>query len=96
MERALYTKGPWVIEAIDDEEANIMSGKLHIAKTDGGLQTYYDHGNAHLISAAPDMYESLDEMIHAIEYLAKKAPYLSDLHALARAKEAIAKAEGKS
>ena len=103
-----YTKGNWKAE----QQKNLASGKYEyvvkipvndvtdrVVATTPYARTFNDHeANAHLISAAPDMYEALKEIKeYCAEYaeengLEDNAPmwaFISD------AQSAIFKAEGK-
>ncbi len=61
---------------------HIWSGDRHIADVD-------DHNDGHLIAAAPDMQEALDELI--IEMDAVNVP---SLHVMGLIRKAAAKAKG--
>lgn len=94
-----YTKGEWkAIKGILSDEINTIVGD----KSQGIAEIVCYLGqnveaDAHLISAAPDMYEALKEARHEIERLAMVTGYEGEAHfpKLEQINKAIAKAEGK-
>lgn len=90
-----YTKGEWKVE----DETVIVCGMRLIASTTAGGFNYSayrkeNEANAHLISAAPDMYEALKALD---EYGNASHPYNLKLKKVAfeLLDKALAKAEGK-
>lgn len=85
----MHTKGEWVkynrLYGTEVTE-HIWCGDKHIADLDGEDAT----ANAHLIAAAPDMYEALKEALMDIG----KTGYTKVRHIVAM-QEALSKAEGK-
>jgi hypothetical protein len=91
-----YTKGEWIKGSkgsIDDKGGfpiaivypdTRLSSKDSIAKREA---------NAHLIAAAPDMYEALQEALGIFPGDWINQPYLVDIHI--KIQQALAKAEGK-
>ncbi len=77
--KTIASKGPWEVRdgygPQCDVYQNGISGTRHIAYT-GPMdpKTYpeicwsVDQANAHLIAAAPDMYEALEELEESAEY----------------------------
>lgn len=91
-----WTPGPWVVVA-DETAAQVTGFPCVYANgyTVVGTEGMYgdidtDFANAHLISAAPDLYEALDQLIAISEV---DCPSLEDLEG---AKEALAKARGEA
>lgn len=94
-----YTKGEWEVRG---DDAYIVCGKKTIAAPINTLSSEKDSTlgleemleNAHLISAAPDMYEALEAFIL---YLEKPHPENKQLKvkALEVAEKALAKARGE-
>lgn len=74
MSKAKHTKGFWYI--LPTPEVNLIrtegeKGHTYIAKVikdpdkdNKGLNTNEGRGNAHLIAAAPEMYEALEEVLN--------------------------------
>lgn len=62
-----------------------------MSRDNHGLELLEMRANAHLISAAPDMYESLKELF--FDYTGGRNVGLSELGE--KAEQALAKAEGK-
>ena len=93
-----YTKGPWEFDPPHDHgtyEGAFYSGDEEICSF-GDSEAYYptegtppNTANAHLIAAAPDMYEALKELIVAYEGCNG-----TDHPAYTAAETALAKAEG--
>jgi hypothetical protein len=91
-----FTKGPWRIaghHGQHDECGAFINGGdgKRVADTPGEIHRSYaeDEANAHLIEAAPDLYDALK----TLEQLAGIASS-SDDPARIRARKALAKAEG--
>lgn len=84
-----YTKGPWACDVNGYSEYTIYgkADKSYICRVAGGINNRFD---AHLIAAAPDLYEAL-----------KKAAYLYESCGVTKSDEymtliaALAKAEGR-
>ena len=100
MVMAGYTKGPWEFDPPHDNgtyEGAFYSGDEKVCSF-GDSETYYptegeppNTANAHLIAAAPDMYEALKEVAerHTLSEHNGELDWLID-----DARAAIAKAEG--
>jgi hypothetical protein len=86
-----HTPGPWVIHRPNDSERIDINaeGSFYIAEVIGGMTA--QEANAHLIAAAPDLLEALEEL-EALGSL--ELPQRRDA-ALLKAKAAIAKAKGE-
>lgn len=88
-----HTPGPWRYM-----ETNGMRDKPAVQRgSEGGFLVYgssaeREEADARLISAAPDMYEALKDMIAAQMYVDDSDPVIE---ATKRARAAIAKAEGQ-
>ena len=88
-----FTKGPWPVERTGDGKRYVVGNKL--------VEGYYEvaevysddcdpdeaKANAHLIAAAPDMYEALEECVAFTG--AHGGPF-------AKARAALAKARGEA
>ena len=99
----MFTKGPWKIGAHCSTAVFDVTGRS-IASA-GGYQSNIkpdqvfteNEANAHLIAAAPDLYEALK---HLVEYIDKEGPAAKEWKAITewceKGEQAILKAEGKS
>ena len=91
---AKHTPGPWHLSecATQTTKAGIVSiDGLHITDVNGyGMTDSQNQVNAHLIAAAPAMYEALQLMVHAAQCGLVQAPRNIEL-----ARQALAQAEGK-
>lgn len=101
-----WTPGPWVVIIDDDgnplsgRPSVVASDELDcvIIHWDGFVQTYWRsargdgeiHANARLISAAPELYEALEEWLQT-----EDSPE-AWIHCRQRARDALAKARGES
>ena len=98
MSETKHTPAPWRVEDqhVEDsgqfEEARIWAGDKHVAVIRVGLAG--SDANAHLIAAAPEMYEALKEMLTAIEM--EGANGLRFFEARNSGLAALLKAEGKA
>ena len=108
-----HTKGPWTIV---DDSGNIYGQRRFICSANGSntkasmldeVHNAENWANAHLITAAPDMYEALKRILAAHESKKnivfaiglrsvgiRQQAYLCN-HFASKARAAIAKAEGK-
>ena len=103
-----HTKGPWTIV---DDSGNIYGQRRFICSANGSntkasmldeVHNAENWANAHLIAAAPDMYEALKHLqnefrgcISAFDIEIRAATNVDCiLHQLEKAAAAIAKAEG--
>jgi len=88
-----FTPGPWKVQRYDNGNSYAIS-PVGSAKVIAKLQskTFDNKANAHLIAAAPEMYEALKEIYQLLE---KHEPhwYLRKHYNLVA--KALAKAEGK-
>jgi len=100
-----HTPGPWRVIIDDDggplsgRPGVFASEELDcgIVHWDGFIQEYWRsargdkeiHANAHLIAAAPDMYEALEMMVNFFDDVAPDCM-------ISKARSALAKAEGKT
>lgn len=92
-----FTKGPWVVDGNVIRGDHQRNGSVTVACV---LDVAYPYGrwaggstqpNARLISAAPDLYEALVLLVAGIESKCSET-----FIPLAKARAALAKAEGKS
>jgi hypothetical protein len=98
-----YTKGEWKVEEdnlgckniiVDKQEIFSIGGDTNeIGYTTGLSNEEQDLANAHLIAAAPEMYEALKEMVRHFNQDVLNTYF--DNKTLNPAKQALAKAEGK-
>lgn len=104
---AQHTPGPWVAERLDDEghyDITNVSKSAVIATTAGWYDDDDDRGtteaafNARLIAAAPEMLEALKDAQAAMAWWDNPEQCTEDFKrvSLARARAAIAKAEGRA
>ena len=97
-----YTKGNWKRGSLDDEP--FARSCLSIYQEDGRriaevsregfMRIEEAEANAHLIAAAPDMYEALKALTFQFA-AAVERPYPADTRVYTQANEALAKAEGR-
>ena len=92
-----YTKGEWKIEA-----SSLDSDWAYVAIPFSGEEGSYriiayspNKNDAHLIAAAPDLYEALREIRGLLNMYAGDLPKVPRDAMKARCEQAIAKAEGK-
>ena len=93
-----HTPGPWVVSA--GRVITTSSGQFYLTygKDKHGNPLFRDFveldNNAHLIAAAPAMYEALQTLV---EYLSTQVPAdtLDDWKHVFAARQALAQAEGK-
>jgi len=83
-----YTKGEWKANKNYMGTWTIHTDETHIADVDR-------HFNAHLMAAAPDLYEALKGISHAFENWGTSAFMAYMYKSQIQIKEALAKAEGK-
>ncbi len=84
MKQPKHTKGPWVIELSEIDLARITTKDIGVCLT--------DYANAHLIAAAPDMYEALEEVLRCLpEQMSLDGETIRDT-----IKSALNKARGES
>lgn len=110
MVEAKFTQGPW--KFIDATKiASMQFRPLCIIRGDGRQVASFSwndsspywptkaesQANAHLIAAAPEMYEALNDLAGCVEYHAKRGESVPlDNEHLISARTALAKAEGRS
>jgi len=96
MNTSKHTPGPWVVtpnhaESVEGERLNITVGDQLIAEIHHAWIDWDEYdANAHLIAAAPAMYEALRDCVGRLE-----AYYGDTYPAVIRGKQALAQAEGK-
>lgn len=102
MNAARHTKGPWAIntERFEDDRlqgsTHVESANEHGWANDGWIICACDGpdqgANAHLIAAAPELYEALEKMVRAAMYGSFNTV---DSHPLPLARAALSKARGE-
>lgn len=96
---AKFTPGPWVIDAGFDGSGNfnqywqVHDGSDAIVCSTMFCMAGNKEANAHLIAAAPDLYEALSRIESIIE---GAFPNLNDGEAMRDARAALAKARGET
>jgi len=94
-----YTKGEWKVA----HEYNVAVGNRGVASCGGYTSNMSDAdkitqeniANAHLISASPDMYEALKEILPENTGYMESMSWESYNKAIKQIRQALAKAEGK-
>ena len=98
MNTTKHTPGPWIVNEegrmVEAQLPNLRNEYEHICDLRGGIRGQINVANAHLIAAAPAMYEALQTLI---EYLSTQVPAdtLDDWKHVFAARRALAQAEGK-
>ena len=97
-----WTAGPWWVEVGtgEDDEGDIYvchegTSCTETTVVNFGMPTIEECANAHLIAAAPDLYEALLAIVQHDEYIVESGimkPFVELHHALS----ALKKARGKS
>lgn len=92
-----FTKGPWVVYAEmnvrnQDGEPVAACGPSRVGNDCGNAE---NKANAALIAAAPELYEALQEMTALAEGPTGGVSVSQKIAILAKARAALAKAEGK-
>lgn len=98
MNETKFTKGPWFLENMPDVSPTVFNvgpkpyGYSQRNEIECVCTTYRDESgsNAHLIAAAPEMYEMLEEVLRE-----QKANF-GDNHGDPRIEKLLAKARGES
>ena len=90
-----FTKGPWVVyRDLPTDVVVSTSGECSLATLDCGCGSRgTQRANAHLIAAAPDLYEALDRLIGEIKDYHVSS---SVLDAIEASISALAKARGEA
>jgi len=103
MSKPKFTPGPWVIDVDCRNRTRAFAGRSEIVRalSSHGARRLPEHeraANRSLISAAPDMYEALADMLAGWQYIRM---YHGDLYGVgwdraeSAAVAALAKAEGR-
>ena len=89
---AKHTPGPWTLERDRAKSLSLYSGSTFIGEVYHEVDepSTQEQANAHLIAAAPAMYEALRDCVGRLE-----AYYGDTYPAVIRGKQALAQAEGK-
>lgn len=97
-----FTKGPWRVDPGHKHDIQTSGGEFEIASVAGsvlrvGEKPDFDArtANAHLIAAAPEMYEALVSLLTAIDVV-QAIPGPKGLELRQKASAALAKARGGS
>lgn len=90
-----WTPGPWAHAVRNNHEiqcsfVGVVIGGEYMDV--GFVNDMADHANAHLIAAAPDMYEALEQALTSMQ----DGGYQNDHVAIRAGREAMAKARGES
>lgn len=107
MSETRWTAGPWVagrsdmatiVDGFDSKW--VYSGEQYVAVASGRIEGSWDEvmANAHLIAAAPDLYEALKAFVDAAgDFLDRGGEMRADAIALVmKADTALAKARGEN
>lgn len=94
-----HTPGPWSINAVRNEAEKLLIVDADMCFVADIWQTYVNgksrqQDNAHLIAAAPAMYEALREIVAAVE-AGEVSDYSSAGDWYTEARAALAQAEGR-
>lgn len=97
---AKHTPGPWAVDVdgrmIEAQLPNLRNEYEHICDLRGDIKGQINIGNAHLIAAAPAMYEALQEIDDQLDQFTVKAQEELGLRqALIKLRAALAQAEGR-
>jgi hypothetical protein len=99
--KVAWTPGPWAVSAKDGHEvvaAYRPKFGLPVASAKTYVREYQRQSlaNAHLIAASPDLYEALKWALAEIDGLTRYDAMGQRERSLARARAALAKAEGRT
>jgi len=93
MTKPNWTPGPWKIgsryteNGVYDKAGNLIANTHSSHRNfDRENQIAEQNANAHLIAAAPDMYEALEDIIGDTEFGCHRASYIKARAALAKAR----------
>lgn len=87
-----HTLGPWIVDDSGDGEYEVWAPNVNTTDAIVTLgMSEEDAANAHLIAAAPEMYEALRELCDECDHM--RDDFMRSLVRHARA--ALAKAEGR-
>lgn len=100
---ATHTPGPWVVNVegrmVEAQLPNLRDEYEHICDLRGGIKGQINLANAHLIAAAPAMYEALQSILAEVtndtDGLDTAELYEIIYFIRGKAKSALAQAEGK-
>ena len=95
--KAKFTKGEWNIKTTGHYYNGERQYKHEVLVDGIGVACFEDStANAHLIAAAPDMYEMLEILTHTCRLMASKTPLKSEFEALqAGIEQVLSKARGE-
>ena len=79
-----YTKGPW--ENVDDAYIEAANGTVVVNEMNTALPDEQITANAHLIAAAPELYEALEAMLRFGDIGSRAAAEIKAHAALAKAR----------
>ena len=92
-----WTKGPWQRGFTVNHERAVCDDSIVVARITGFPITKNSNANAHLISAAPELYDALEAGEALISGDATGAEWKQGCHAFVKAaRAALAKARGES
>ncbi len=99
-----HTPGPWVVneegQMVETQLPNLRNEYEHICDLRGGIRGQINVANAHLIAAAPVMYEALQQAQELLRSLvAEEMIHTTELQRVGNCQatmwQALAQAEGK-
>lgn len=95
--KAKFTKSEWNIKTTGHYYNGERQYKHEVLVDGIGVACFEDStANAHLIAAAPDMYEMLEILTHTCHLMASKTPLKSEFEALqAEIEQVLSKARGE-
>ena len=89
-----FTKGPWKVESAGFHDSCEEGEACYFISASGGM--HVSTANAHLIAAAPDMYEALERARVALYDSAEALGVPLDTLLAADIERALAKARGEA
>lgn len=94
MSKTNFTKGPWVYGDASDNGQYVWDPKGERIVAEAYPDEHQDfEANAHLIAAAPEMYEAIEQTLVEIEFFGDDLH--NKLHSVSLLREVLAKARGE-
>ena len=97
--KSIFSKGPWEwYENISGEKIGISDGEKDVLYVNHSESVVIPREkDAHLIAAAPDLYEALSELVDELsESLQRVTSVFGESREIEKARAALAKARGES